>query len=79
MTIPPHIARIAEEISVTAYPGTRATLKSYLAGIEASTSDELFKRCLKKAGKALHRYEKADQVWLNKWLPIIFKTIKDRE
>lgn len=77
MTIPPHIARIAEEISVTAYPGTRATLKSYLTGIK--TDDELFERCLRKAIKKLDRFNDADQVWLKRWLPIIFKTISESQ
>lgn len=77
MPIPPHIARIAEEISVTASPGNRANLRSYLAGIE--TEEELFARCLRKALRALDRFNSADIAWLKRWMPIILKTISESQ
>jgi hypothetical protein len=77
MPIPPHIARIAEEISVTASPGNRANLRSYLAGV--TTDEELFARCLKKALRALDRFNASDIAWLKRWLPIILKTVDESE
>lgn len=73
MTIPPDVARIAEEISVTASPSNRATLKSYLASIE--TDEELFARCLGKAIRALDRFNSKDVAFLKKWLPVILRQI----
>lgn len=73
MTIPPDIARIAKEISVTASTSNRATLRRYLANIE--TDEELFARCLNKAVKALDRFNARDISFLKKWLPVILKNL----
>lgn len=74
MTIPPEIARIAQEISVTASPSNRATLRSYLASI--STDEELFARCLVKSVRALDRFNSKDIAFLKKWLPHIIRQIR---
>lgn len=73
MTIPARAERIAYEISATVSKDDRATLASYLEGVE--TNEELFRRCLDKAVKALGRFNDKDVEWLKKWLPIIFKTL----
>lgn len=77
MTIPARAERIAYEISATVSKDDRAALVSYLEGVE--TSEELFKRCLNKAVRALNRYNARDIEWLKRWLPIIFKTISESQ
>lgn len=73
MTIPARAERIAHEISATVSKDDRAVLASYLEGVE--TNEELFRRCLDKAVKALERFNAKDVEWLKKWLPIILKTL----
>lgn len=73
MTIPREVARIAHEISVTASPSDRATLRSYLLQIE--TDEELFGRRIKKCVRALDRFTMNDVAELKKWLPVILKYV----
>lgn len=77
MTIPARAERIAHEISATVSKDDRAALASYLEGVE--TSEELFRRCLDKAIRALGRFNARDMEWLKRWLPIIFKTISEHQ
>lgn len=77
MTIPARAERIANEISATVSKDERAALVSYLDSIE--TNEELFERCLKKAIRALIRFNARDVEWLKKWMPIILKTISESQ
>lgn len=53
----------------------RIALAAYLDSIESD--DELFRRCLSKAVRCLKKFERKDEIWLKKWLPIIFTNVKN--
>lgn len=73
MPTPPLTRRIALPKDATVTQDDRIAIADYLATIQHD--DELFMRCVRKAVRALKRYNSADIAWCDKWLPIIERTL----
>jgi hypothetical protein len=71
MPIPKNIRDSAQKLD----NDNRLMLSYFLNGVESD--DELFLRCVRKASASLKRFNSADEIWLKKWMPLIFKKLEN--